>query len=270
MTIKDFSILCGTTTQTLRYYDNIGLLKPTYVDYLTGYRHYKEEQALTFVKIKKLQEASFTIEEIKKLLTKDDEFIYNVIDLKIQEERIKLDKLIKIKESYRSEKEKMIDKINDIKLQFIKEAKKIDSFDEFGISQEEYLKMVNSQSEMFDLVGPFLENDSLDLIKKMDEANFEEPNENFNPLEEENNTIIYQYHDFKKVKEALANIPSLVNDEKYVLYLTLADDKIKNMALLGIIVQLILDKNKEIKINLTAHSSISNDNKNHLFLLKSI
>ena len=39
MTIKDFSILCGTTTQTLRYYDNINLLKPTYVDYLTGYRH---------------------------------------------------------------------------------------------------------------------------------------------------------------------------------------------------------------------------------------
>jgi Rad3-related DNA helicase len=179
-----------------------------------------------------------------------------------------LDKLIKIKESYRSEKDKMIEKINDIKLQFINEAKKIDSFDEFGISQEEYLKMVNSQSEMFDLVSQFTENNSLDLIKNIDEANTLEQNENFNPLEEENNTIIYQYHDFKKMKEALANIPPLVDDENYVLYLTLADDKIKNMPLLGIIVQLILDKNKEIKINLTAHSSISNDNKNHLFLLK--
>ena len=40
MTIKDFSALCGCSTQTLRYYDRIGLLKPTRLDNWTGYRHY--------------------------------------------------------------------------------------------------------------------------------------------------------------------------------------------------------------------------------------
>ena len=32
MTIKDFAALCGCSTQTLRDYDRIGLLKPSRVD----------------------------------------------------------------------------------------------------------------------------------------------------------------------------------------------------------------------------------------------
>lgn len=35
MTIKDFSKLCKCTTQTLRYYDHINLLKPARVDGMT-------------------------------------------------------------------------------------------------------------------------------------------------------------------------------------------------------------------------------------------
>ena len=67
ITIQGFARLCGCNTQTLRYYDRIGLLTPAKVDQWTGYRYYEEEQAMMFVKIKNLQQADFSIEEIKGL-----------------------------------------------------------------------------------------------------------------------------------------------------------------------------------------------------------
>ena len=73
ITIQGFARLCGCNTQTLRYYDRIGLLAPAKVDPWTGYRYYEEEQAMRFVKIKNLQQADFSIEEIRSLLEEDDE-----------------------------------------------------------------------------------------------------------------------------------------------------------------------------------------------------
>ena len=65
MTIKEFSRLCGCNPQTLRYYDHVDLLKPVKVDSWTGYRYYDEDQALQYVKIKNLQMAGFSIDEIR-------------------------------------------------------------------------------------------------------------------------------------------------------------------------------------------------------------
>ena len=44
ITIQGFAKLCGCNTQTLRYYDRIGLLAPARVDEWTGYRYYDKEQ----------------------------------------------------------------------------------------------------------------------------------------------------------------------------------------------------------------------------------
>ena len=82
MTIKEFAKLCGCNPQTLRYYDRVGLLKPVRVDRYSGYRFYDEEQAVTFVKIKNLQSALFTIDEIKPLLDADSATVYKVFDEK--------------------------------------------------------------------------------------------------------------------------------------------------------------------------------------------
>ena len=64
MTIKEFARLCNCNPQTLRYYDRMDLLKPVKVDPYSGYRYYNEEQAIQYVKIKNLQLAGFSIEEI--------------------------------------------------------------------------------------------------------------------------------------------------------------------------------------------------------------
>ena len=103
ITIQGFARLCGCNTQTLRYYDRIGLLAPAKVDRWTGYRYYEEEQAMMFVKIKTLQQADFSIEEIKGLLVKDDTFLMEALEQKITEQEQKLERIRNIQRSYLEE-----------------------------------------------------------------------------------------------------------------------------------------------------------------------
>ena len=42
--IGDFSRLSQVSVKTLRYYDEVGLLKPTQVDQVSGYRYYSVAQ----------------------------------------------------------------------------------------------------------------------------------------------------------------------------------------------------------------------------------
>ena len=83
ITIQGFAKLCGCNAQTLRYYDRIGLMRPAKVDEWTGYRYYEEEQALTFIRIRSLQQADFSIEEIKTLLEGDDALLQAAFERKI-------------------------------------------------------------------------------------------------------------------------------------------------------------------------------------------
>ena len=103
ITIQGFAKLCGCNTQTLRYYDRIGLLTPAKVDEWTGYRYYEEEQAMLFVKIKNLQQADFTIEEIKALLPGNDDLLMAAFERKIEEQQQKLERIREIQRSYLKE-----------------------------------------------------------------------------------------------------------------------------------------------------------------------
>ncbi len=107
MTIKDFAQLCACKTQTLRYYDRIGLLKPARVDPWSGYRHYEPAQAMDFIKIKNLQAADFTIDEIRKLLIQSDRQVYEAFTSKIAQQEQKLERIRKIQCSYLTEKNTM-------------------------------------------------------------------------------------------------------------------------------------------------------------------
>ena len=107
ITIQGFAKLCGCSTQTLRYYDRIDLLKPAKVDECTGYRYYEEEQSLLYLKIKNLQQADFSIEEIKMLLLGDDVLLMSAFDQKIKELHLKLKRVQEIKKSYLQEKTDM-------------------------------------------------------------------------------------------------------------------------------------------------------------------
>jgi DNA-binding transcriptional MerR regulator len=63
-----FSRINHITTKTLRHYDEIGLLKPDHVDYITGYRYYTNEQLPRLHQILALKQLGLTLNEIKKVI----------------------------------------------------------------------------------------------------------------------------------------------------------------------------------------------------------
>lgn len=66
--IGDFSRLSRVSIRMLRYYDEVGLIKPVTVDKYTGYRYYREEQLHTMSKITALRDMGFGVGEIGELL----------------------------------------------------------------------------------------------------------------------------------------------------------------------------------------------------------
>jgi DNA-binding transcriptional MerR regulator len=53
--------------QTLRYYERVGIIKPTSRD-ASGYRHYNQDAVTRVNFIKRAQELGFSLEEVKELL----------------------------------------------------------------------------------------------------------------------------------------------------------------------------------------------------------
>jgi DNA-binding transcriptional MerR regulator len=69
--IGDFSKLSRVSVKTLRYYDEMGLLKPVEVDRFTGYRYYDFHQLPRLHRILALKDLGFSLEEIGHLLEGD-------------------------------------------------------------------------------------------------------------------------------------------------------------------------------------------------------
>jgi len=69
--IGDFSKLSRVSVKTLRYYDEVGLLKPIQVDRVTGYRYYEFDQLPQLYRILALKDLGFSLEEIGHLLESD-------------------------------------------------------------------------------------------------------------------------------------------------------------------------------------------------------
>lgn len=69
--ISEFSRLSKVSLKTLRYYDQIGMLKPRKVDYDTGYRYYSADQLLELNRIFLYKELGFTLPQIIQLLRED-------------------------------------------------------------------------------------------------------------------------------------------------------------------------------------------------------
>src|SRR5215468_5206438 len=62
--IGEFSKLVQVPVPTLRYYDQVGLLKPIQVDRFTGYRYYSASQLPQLHRILALKGLGFSLEQI--------------------------------------------------------------------------------------------------------------------------------------------------------------------------------------------------------------
>lgn len=70
-TVKQLATLSGVSGRTLRYYDEIGLLKPAYVGE-QSYRYYGKEELLRLQQILFYRELNFSLSDIQSLLDSDD------------------------------------------------------------------------------------------------------------------------------------------------------------------------------------------------------
>jgi DNA-binding transcriptional MerR regulator/effector-binding domain-containing protein len=90
-----FSQMNRVTIKALRYYDDIDLLKPSYIDKFTGYRYYTSDQLPILHQILALRQMGFTLDEIKKVqngMSEKDLLLKKKTELmkKIAEETMKL------------------------------------------------------------------------------------------------------------------------------------------------------------------------------------
>ena len=69
--IGEFSKLGRVSVKTLRYYADLGLLKPAYVDRYSGYRYYMLEQLPRLNRILAMKELGFSLMEIEQLVRED-------------------------------------------------------------------------------------------------------------------------------------------------------------------------------------------------------
>ena len=84
--IGEFSKLTQVSIRMLRYYDEMGLLKPSQVDPWTNYRMYSVEQIPVLNKIIYLRDSGFSIAEIAVILnTGPDDFLLEQLENKYAE-----------------------------------------------------------------------------------------------------------------------------------------------------------------------------------------
>ncbi len=69
--IGDFSRLSRVSIKALRYYDELGLLKPSRVDEFTGYRYYSTSQLIRLNRILAMKDMGLSLEQIALLLDKE-------------------------------------------------------------------------------------------------------------------------------------------------------------------------------------------------------
>lgn len=103
--IGEFANIVKISSKTLRYYDELGLLKPEYIDEMTGYRYYSARQIPVLNEILLLKEIGLSLKEITYIIENDIQYeeLINLLMLK----------QIKIKEEIvRSQKK--LDKINSL------------------------------------------------------------------------------------------------------------------------------------------------------------
>ena len=290
ITIQGFAKLCGCNTQTLRYYDRIGLMAPAKVDQWTGYRYYEEEQAMMFVKIKTLQQADFSIEEIKGLLGKNDSFLMEALEQKIIEQEQKLEQIRKIQRSYLEETmdmQKMVDTI----VGFV--GDRMDNpvlWKELGLDRENETEIT---AKVHELLADWLlecrkmgEEVSLtaddktvsglkDIAKKVKKGQLDDAKDLMlthgkKELEKdipEGAEKVLERSGWEHVSEFIGDLPDLGNGKlKFFLFCVRKDSPVLDMGFPTILLAVMAAKLNAMNGGMTCKTAVSDDGQNHFML----
>ncbi len=72
LSIGEMAKLCCTSVRTLRFYQEKGLIEPSYVDEQTGRRYYEVAQASTVEMVSRLQGAGLSLDDIGQISQERD------------------------------------------------------------------------------------------------------------------------------------------------------------------------------------------------------
>lgn len=120
--IGEISKLFLIPVSSLRYYSDIGLISPSYIDEQSGYRYFSTEQFEMLNTIKYLQALGFSLKEIKRFLENRDvnQFILQLENQKRETEK-KIQELKRIEEKLENRIIQIKDALNSEKLNIIQE-----------------------------------------------------------------------------------------------------------------------------------------------------
>lgn len=120
--IGDFSRLTNISIRTLRYYDEIGILKPEYVDPYSGYRYYTDKNLDEVKSITFLKQLSFSLEEIAQYKDSLSSEILEYKKNQLIEKRNEIDEQIAMINSLNNEIVKPYNNKNDVKVLSLKKS----------------------------------------------------------------------------------------------------------------------------------------------------
>ena len=90
------SKISGVSSRTLRYYDEIGLLKPSFINE-SGYRYYDDNEVALLQQILFYKERGLDLQTIKEIIYRKDFDLYSALEehlVSLEEEKKKIDRMI--------------------------------------------------------------------------------------------------------------------------------------------------------------------------------
>ena len=290
ITIQGFAKLCGCSTQTLRYYDRIGLLTPAKVDEWTGYRYYEEAQALLFVKIKNLQQADFSIEEIKALLPGDNDLLTAAFDRKIREQQQKLERIREIQRSYLKETMDMERLVSAITGFVEGQLNNPALWEEFGVNADRKAEitakahamladMMAENRKALETVTLTMDNRAVtgveNVIRAIEDGNLESAGRilvNPDGTEEpdgvpEDAAVVFERHGWSHIWEWIGEMPVLNEaGERYCVFELTAESAANDIGLPTMMLVMMASEMDELRGGVTCNTVPSRDGQNHFTL----
>lgn len=157
--IGEFSRLAQISIRMLRYYDEIGLLKPEKTDIYTGYRLYSAAQMETLQKILLLRDMKFSVVKMKEILEHWGEPVI-ISELECKKEEIKKEVELEQQRMQRITKAILDIKNNNIEMRCNVIFKEIPSYQVLSIREE--IPDYFSEGNIWKKVYHFIEAEHLD------------------------------------------------------------------------------------------------------------
>lgn len=291
ITIQGFAKLCNCKAQTLRYYDKIDLLKPAKVDEWTGYRYYEEKQALLYVKIKNLQQADFSIDEIRELLDQSDDVLMEAFNKKIAEQESKLAQIKKIQASYLEETMTMERLVNAISGMIEEQTGNPEIWKECGIDPEkdtEYVAKANALladwlsqckelgEDVFMQMDDRLIPGARKVTKELESGNWKEAQKLMLTRESrkdekmpKNVEVLFERHGWEHVADFMKEMPEIEEGREYFFVFEVQEDSpVCAPGFTMTFLVLVASKLEVFRGGVTCNIHLSSDGQNHFKMLR--